>query len=87
MRLGVPIPLCRRSWMRTDIAIAASEVRIPCHLWCSNASLLHLPISSSVIFGINCVYVIALGFGPAQLRVSFALVKGLRHDSRLFAFS
>ena len=56
-------------------------------LWCSSTSLLHLSISYSAIPVVNYMYFIAPGFGPAQLRVSFALVKGLTHNSRLFAFS
>ena len=68
--------------MRTDVA--ASEVRILWHLWCSNASLLHLSFTSNAIPVVNCMHSIAPGFGPAQLCVSFALVKGLTHE---FMFS
>ena len=68
--------------MRTGIR--APEVRILCHLWCSNASLLHLSVSSNAISVRNWMYFIAPGFGTAQLRVSFALVKELTHDTRLF---
>ena len=71
--------------MRTGIR--APEVRILCHLWCSNASLLQPSVSSSAISARNWMYFIAPGFGTAQLRVSFALVKGLTHDTRCFAFS
>ena len=66
--------------MRTDVA--ASEVRILWHLWCSSANLLHLLIASSTISVVNCVYVIAPGIRLVQLGVSFVLVKGLTHDTR-----
>ena len=52
------------------------------HLWCSNTSCVHLSMSSSDTSVIHCVYVITPVFGPAQLRVSFAVVKGLTHDTR-----
>ena len=71
--------------MRTGIR--APEVRILCHLWCSNASVLHLSVSSSAISVRNWMYFIAPGFGTTQLRVSFALVEGLTHATRCFAFS
>ena len=65
--------------MRTDVA--ASEVLILWHLWCSNAILLHLSFTSNTISVVNWMYFIAPVFGPAQLRVSFAVVKGLTHET------
>ena len=69
--------------MTTDIRV---RVRILSHLWCYSANFLHLPFTSSAISVGNCMYVIAPGFGSAQLRVSFAVVKGLTHDSRFLRF-
>ena len=64
--------------MTTDIG--ALEVRILSRLWCSSANCLHLSFTSSAISVVIGVYVIAPGFGSAQLRVSLAVVKGPIHD-------
>ena len=73
--------------MTTDTAGLGGSGSHLSHLWCYSAIYLHLSSTSSAISVVNCVYIIALGFGPAQLRVSFAVVKGLTHDSRFVAFS
>ena len=52
------------------------------HLWCYSVTCMHLSVLFNAILVVNCVYVIAPVFGPAQLRVSFGVVKELTHDSR-----
>ena len=67
--------------------MGASEVCISVAFVVLQCYFLRLSVLFNAILVVNCVYVIAPVFGPAQLRVSFGVVKELTHDSRFVAFS
>ena len=63
----------------------ASDIHILSPLWCSSANVLHFSVLFSAISIVNHMYFIAPVFGWAQLRVSFAIVKGAATQHTIFA--